>query len=349
MKRITYISHLTPDVDSKALEHIGDVSVRNNRKLQVTGTLVYAAGIFFQIIEGEDATLDALYQRIAQDTRHYGVMCLRTEYNISERLFPDWAMQTINLDASQDAVIWPFKALLQRLGEAYHIVHQYTPPTVAEMLNDGLNPLQVAPHRSEKVILFADMLAFSSLAEQLPVEQVTELVNRYLDICSTAVQQYQGDVSKYIGDCVMAHFETTQADAAIAAALSILEQLAEARQGADVNDPASVLYSGIGLAAGMVMEGNFGSRSKVDYTIIGDAVNSASRVEGLTRQCGYPLLFSDDVKRLCRQTHGFIEAGQFQVKGRTSVVPVFSLHRQLFDAHHMTNASARIAAYLQRR
>ncbi len=347
MKRITYISHPSPDLSGADIQAIAEVSARNNRELGVSGVLISAAGIFFQIIEGEETILDRLYRRIASDARHSDVICLQTEHDISQRLFPDWSMRTINLDEDYGAVSRAFKSLLQRLGEAYRIINKYTPPAVSGFLDAGLNPLEIPPQRREKIILFADIVAFSTLTENLPVEQVAELVNRYLNLCTQVISQHQGEVTKYIGDCVMAYFGPGQADNALRASLEILRQLQALRASAPPASALGVLYSGIGLAAGSVMEGNFGASLKVDYTVIGDAVNTASRLEALTRHAGHPLLFSAEVKALCQENQAFVEAGRYRLKGKAGEVSVFSLDHPLTTREQGRLGRERLQAYLE--
>jgi adenylate cyclase len=324
MKRITYISQLTPGVTAQDINAIAAVSVRNNQRLGVTGVLLYTAGIFFQIIEGEAATLDALYTKIAADPRHADVICLHSE-NMSARLYPHWDMHTINLDQADDPLTRPFKALLQHLGQTHQIIQKYTQPAVTQLLESGVNPLLIPARTCEKIILFSDIVGFSRLSEDLPVTEVAALVNCYLDIVSQCISAYGGEVSKYIGDSVMAYFSPAQADAALQAGREIIQRLSAQRAQAPAGSAFAQLSSGVGLAAGTVLEGNFGSALKMDYTIIGDAVNIAARLESLTRHLGYPVLLSRAVMLYCVKPWPFIPVGRHPLKGKNVEVDVFGI------------------------
>lgn len=328
MKRITYISKIAEPLTDAQVHDIGTISACNNQALGVTGVLVSTAGIFFQIIEGEELAVDPLYRKIVLDPRHADIFCLNTEY-VTERLFPDWAMQVVNLDTDEDVLIRPFRALLQHLGQTHQIIQKYTQPAVTRRLETGLNPLSISPHASHKIILFSDIVGFSKLSERLPVAQVAELVNRFLEICSVCVDEHGGEVTKYIGDCVMALFDPDQADQALHGSLAILRQLAGLRATAQQDEPFALLHGGIGLAAGMVLEGNLGSSVKMDYTVLGDAVNTASRLESLTRSLGIPLLFSAAVKECCQEDWPFHYVGTQTLKGKEDRVEVLSLRHPL--------------------
>ncbi len=219
MKRLTYISRLAFPLSEKEIEEIGVISAKNNQKDNITGVLIYFNELFFQIIEGDENKIDLLYEKIKHDNRHTDILCLKAEYNISERLFPDWSMKTINLDKSTDILIRPIKILLQNVMESHGIIEKYTQPAVLKILNQGINPLTVPIHKAEKIILFGDIVSFSTLSEALPVEKIAMLINHYLDICSRVITLNRGEVTKFIGDCVMAYFNSEYADNAIQAAL----------------------------------------------------------------------------------------------------------------------------------
>jgi len=290
MKRLTYISRAAANLTTQELDKIAEISIAKNQAAGITGVLLYLNGIFFQILEGESEIIDQLYVKIIKDQRHDSVLCLKTEQNIQQRLFPDWAMKTVNLEQQTEILLQPVKSLLQTIVESHGILEQYTQPAVMRIIRSGINPLTVLPHTIEKIIFFSDIVAFSTFAEKLPVQQVVDLVNQYLEICAQIISNAQGEVIKFIGDCVMASFTIEQADMAITASLNILQHLRHLRQQLNHNEPLSLLHTGIGLSCGNVIEGNMGSQVKMDYTLLGDAVNIAARLETLTRQLPYSLI-----------------------------------------------------------
>jgi len=158
---------------------------------------------------------------------------------------------------------------------------------------------------------------------------VVFLADYYLSICSKLITEAGGEVTKFIGDCVMAYFDGDQGDAAIQAGLDILLEVAMLRGYAGEDSPLKVLYTGIGIAKGVVIEGNLGSQVKKDYTIIGDAVNGASRLEALTRDLPRSLVFSQGVKNSTNKAWDFVHLGSYPLKGKASPTEVHSIDREI--------------------
>jgi len=329
MKRFTYISKVAQEVTLSEIEQIGEISTQNNQRDDITGVLIYLNGFFFQIIEGKEQILDKLYAKILVDNRHTDILCLKTEYHITQRQFPNWGMETIILDQHNDILIQPIKTLLQTVTESHRILEKYTQPSVFRIIHNGINPLTVSPQLVERIIFFSDILAFSTFTEKLPVTEVVKLVNHYFTLCNQIITAHGGEVIKFIGDCVMASFTPQQADAAIAASLEILTALQQQREQASTDNPLRLLYSGIGLSSGEVIEGNFGSMVKMDYTLLGDAVNVASRLEALTRNLPYSLALTNEVKQHARKSWSFINLGLHHAKGKQNLIEVYSINQSI--------------------
>lgn len=327
MKRLTYTSKLTAPLSEHDIEEIGRISKRNNQKQGITGVLIYFSGFFFQIIEGDEVRIDRLYEKIGQDRRHTDILCLKAEVPVEERLFPNWSMDVINLDQNTDALLYPVKILLHTITESQGIIERYTQPAVLKILNSGLNPLTVPARKVEKIILFADIVAFSAISEHLPVEQIALMINRYLEISSEIITTMGGEVTKYIGDCVMAYFAPDLADQALHACLRILRDLKNARESAEKSSPIRLLYCGFGLSQGIVIEGNMGSAIKTDYTILGDPVNTAARLEALTRTVKKAIVLSEQVKNSTRAAWNFVSLGTHDLKGKEK-------HAELYYPDH---------------
>jgi adenylate cyclase len=327
MKRLTYISRQTTSLTAVELEELGATAVAHNSQNDITGALIYVRGLFFQIIEGDEAQIDQLYYKIRRDPRHKNVLCLKTEYEVTQRLFPEWSMRIINLDESNSEVMWPIRILLQNVMESQAIINQYTQPTILKILNEGINPLTTPIRKVERIVLFTDIAGFSALTEAQPIDDIIRLLNYYLDVCSRCITAQGGEVTKFIGDSVMAYFALELADQAIQACLDIQATIRadqEARE-SEVGSLLCELRCGFGLSCGEVLEGNIGSAIKKDYTIIGDAVNMASRLESLTRQLGHEVLFSEEVKSRTTRPWPFISLGSHLLKGKTQPVELFSI------------------------
>ena len=331
MKRIIYISTVNRHLTDEEIETIGQVSARNNRVAGITGVLVSVHDYFFQVLEGDEDAIAKAVERIRLDPRHRDMHILKTENGISERLFPQWSMRTIPLAGSGDVILQAICDMLQNLAQSHRVIERYTQPRVLKFLTDGINPLTVPPRKLEKIVLFSDMVGFSYLSDLFPVEQVADVVNAFLEVCSTTIAKYGGVVAKYVGDCAIAHFEQGQADEAIAACLEVLRRVGEMRGKTHDRHLMKFLYCGFGVAAGTVIEGNFGSSVKMDYTVLGGTVNMAARLQALTRDIAKPMALSESVMRGALRPWPFVHVGDFHLKGFGHSCPVFSLDDLLLD------------------
>jgi len=116
IKRIKYVSRFESPLSAQAIEEIGEQSKRNNERLDLTGLLMASGGMFYQVLEGPPQAVDDVYGRIVTDGRHTDLLLLSSEDNV-ERMFPDWSMETINLDAESHVRLFPLKALIKAVFE----------------------------------------------------------------------------------------------------------------------------------------------------------------------------------------------------------------------------------------
>ncbi len=331
MKRIMYISTATRRLSGEEIDEIGRISSRNNATVGITGVLFSAHEFFFQILEGEEEPVDRVLMRIRNDPRHRDLLILKCEHDIAERLFSKWSMRTIRLSSSNDVILQAIRIMLENITESHRIIERYTQPSVLKFITEGINPLGVPVKKTEQIILFGDIVAFSYLSQKFPVEEVADLVSQFLEVCSGRVVENGGQVSKYVGDCVMAHFQPDAADDAIAACLGTLKDIHALRSTADRGRLMRFLYCGFGLTKGPVIEGNIGSSIKMDYTVLGDMVNLAARLEGLTRSIGKAIALSESVREACTRPWNFVAMGNFQLKGQSRASPIYSLDDAIVD------------------
>ena len=165
----------------------------------------------------------------------------------------------------------------------------YLDPGQVKRLQEDPSLLKLGGEKRYCTFLFTDVRGFTVLSETKPPEEVTAIMNKALTIQAKAVQEHGGMVDKYIGDAMMAIFNAPidlakHEEAAIKAALQIKHEMQEAELGIDI---------GIGINAGEAVLGNMGSDSRFDYTAIGDAVNTASRLESATKEVGVDLLIGE--------------------------------------------------------
>ena len=349
MKRITYISSLKEKLSLSEIELIGQQARIKNEVVGITGILIYFDNLFFQIIEGGEDEIDALFMLIKSDHRHQNLLCLKADVDVNTRYFPEWSMKVINLDQRTDELTLPIKLLLQALIDSHHVIEKYTQSSILKTISEGINPLLLQPKQVERIIIFGDIISYSTLSEQLSIEDVFLVLNSYFEVCTRIITKKGGEVNKFIGDGLMAYFNGNDADKAIEACLEILEELEQVRKHAPDNSPLSLLYSGYGIAKGNVIEGNMGSDIKMDYTIIGDAVNTASRLESHTRIIEKSIVISELVKSCCKKDWDFVRMGQFYLKGRREHTAVYTLKNNLVDNFKDSeDLEVRIGEYVER-
>jgi class 3 adenylate cyclase len=197
-----------------------------------------------------------------------------------------------------------------------------SPPVLSEILSGRLQP-QLGGERREICLLFSDIRGFTTLSESLPPEEVTRLLDRYFGRMVRAIHAHGGTLDKFMGDGIMSFFGAPQASAApcddaFAAARDMLGELAALNAELAAEDRPE-LHIGIGLNFGAAVVGYIGAADRHEYTAIGDAVNIASRIEGLTKEAGYPLLASRVVYDRLARREQLVPLGEMAVKGRAAV------------------------------
>ncbi len=329
MKRLIYMSSFARSISEQEIAVLGkEANMRNNAR-GITGVLLCLGETFFQILEGDDYIIDNLFESIKKDPRHKDVVCLINEDRVRDRLFPGRYMHTVNLNVKDDMLFQPVKVLLQQLMQSHRIIGKYTQPAVVNKMLQGFDPLTLVPQRTMKAVFFADIKGFSAISQRYPVDDAIRLINLYLQIVTSTIMLHEGEVTKYIGDCVMAHFDADHVDHALRAAVCLQEQLAEIRANAPADAPEGQLAAGIGIDYGEVIQGNVGSAIKMDYTLLGNAVNRAQGLERLTRVLPASCIFSEEVKNAATEPWKFVHLGSRPIKGNEKPADLFSLDNPL--------------------
>jgi hypothetical protein len=122
MKRIKYASRYSKPLDEQQLEDLGQQAAAKNAGLEVTGVLMASGGLFYQVIEGPAEAVDGIFAAIAGDERHTDVLVLDVEDGVTSRLFPDWSMKTVDLDAASHLRLMPLKFMMQAVYEQRQLV-----------------------------------------------------------------------------------------------------------------------------------------------------------------------------------------------------------------------------------
>jgi class 3 adenylate cyclase len=178
-----------------------------------------------------------------------------------------------------------------------------------------------AEERRLLTILFTDIVGSTALAEQLDPEEWRRTVAAFHAAAGGAITAHGGTIAQYLGDGLLAFFGAEQAgehdpENAVRAALDLQVAVAALPP---VGPQAARLLARAGLHTGLVVVGAVGSEQRAEYTIVGDPVNLASRIEGLTKKLGYPLVVSREVFEELVEREQFTALGEHPVKGRSSV------------------------------
>lgn len=176
----------------------------------------------------------------------------------------------------------------------------------------------------EMTVLFSDIRSFTTLSEQLTPKENFNLLNQYLNVVSPTIRQNQGFIDKYIGDAVMAIFPDSPQHA-VEAGIAMLKALREYNELFRIGmDPIRI---GVGIHSGLLMLGTVGEERRMEGTVISDAVNLASRLEGLTKKFGSGILISEQVYQAVQGANKFHTRylGRVRVKGKKESVKVYEV------------------------
>lgn len=211
---------------------------------------------------------------------------------------------------------------------------KYMDTRVVDQLINAPERLDLEGSRQEMTVAFSDMQGFTNLGERLTPTALVNLINRYLTTVSEAIRLQGGVIDKYIGDAIMAYWGppfTSPEDHAARACNAALDELVRFREFADAL-PEIVGVHGlppvglrIGIASGDVVVGSIGSESARAYTLIGDRVNLAARIEKATRLYDVPILISERTAALAADVIEVREIDTIQVRGKSEPQRVFEL------------------------
>jgi class 3 adenylate cyclase len=185
-------------------------------------------------------------------------------------------------------------------------------------------------------VLFSDVRSFTSISEKMRPDEIVESLNQYFGRMVEIIMGRGGLVDKYIGDAIMAYFGAPlhHEDDAVQSVMAGLEMLDGLREfnAWQISKGRSPWHTGIGINYGGVTVGNIGSEKKMDYTLIGDMVNLASRLESLTKMYHAPLIVSQSVQRKIGDAARSRLLDKVAVKGRSTGWGIYEVRRSLTDA-----------------
>lgn len=229
----------------------------------------------------------------------------------------------------------PILALLatRQRQQLFKHFQDYVPRAVVEQLARQGNQHGIQPQRRDMTVMFMDIRGFTSIAETLTPAQLSELMTQVLSPVTRIIHEHGGTIDKYMGDAVMAFWgaplpQADHAERAIHTAQAIREILKPLNQQLR-QEGFPAIRVGIGINSGIMTVGNMGSDFRVSYTVIGDAVNIASRLEGLTKKYTTDILIGGaTIEKLNSNNNCYQYLGVSSLKGRSEPVELYTLPEQ---------------------
>jgi adenylate cyclase len=222
---------------------------------------------------------------------------------------------------------------------------QYISPALVEQLAQSPEKLKLGGEEREMTIMFSDVRGFTSISESYKHDPqgLTALMNRFLTPLTDAILARKGTIDKYMGDAIMAFWNAPLDDKehqvnACNAALDMLEKIdelnkereIEAQHGGHVYIPINV---GVGLNTGVCVVGNMGSNLRFDYSVLGDSVNLASRLEGQSKEYGFPIIAGSKTALAAKDKFAILELDFIMVKGKKEPEVIYAIAGREDVAH----------------
>lgn len=216
---------------------------------------------------------------------------------------------------------------------------KFVNPEIAEKAMKG--EIKLGGERKIATIFFSDIRSFTAISEKLEPEEVVEFLNEYMTIMVRIISEHMGIVDKFIGDAIMAVWgvpESKGNDAlnAVNATIEMRRALLDFNKGRG-SAKKPIIKIGCGLNTGPVLAGQIGSEDRLDYTVIGDAVNLASRVEALNKPFGTDILISQDTYNVVKEYFDCEPMQKIKVKGKSQPQQIYAVLRKKSDKNGPKN------------
>ena len=227
---------------------------------------------------------------------------------------------------------------------------QYLTPAMVEKLAQSSESLVLGGERKEMTFLFSDIRGFTAISEkyQKDPEGLTDLINQVLTVLSNEILATEGTIDKYMGDCIMAFWnaptdQPDHRDRALQAAFAMQKALTNLNLDLERSEQ-DMLSVGIGINSGQCIVGNMGSEDRFDYTVLGDAVNLASRLEGQCSHYGFEMILGEETAKTL-QGHQIVELDMLAVKGKTEPVKIYTALENLNDSNFIKDHNQFLSFY----
>ncbi len=256
---------------------------------------------------------------------------VRVEYDDEIGYLATWFNRMVeDLEVAYNQIKeYAYKSVLAKTSEerVRHIFQKYVPAEIIDQVLKTKGEQLLVGKKQYATILFSDIRSFTSIAERLTAEELVNSLNTYFNIMVSIIIEHKGIIDKFIGDAIMSIFgapvlHEDDPIQAVLTGLSMLEGLKSfnKKQTLSAKPPFRI---GIGINTGEVVIGNIGSQQKLDYTCIGDTVNLASRLEGLTKLYGTEIIISEYTYEEAKEQIMARELDSVKVKGKDKPVKIY--------------------------
>ncbi len=218
-------------------------------------------------------------------------------------------------------IAWNRVQIISLKDKIHKLFGEYVDSTV----RDKILSKNALSERKKATILFSDIRGFTTLSETYTPEEITELLNQYFSVWDKQVKIYRGIIDKFIGDAVMIIFEKEQD--AVLCAESVLHHMPQLHKELQVNKLPAITI-GIGIHTGTVIAGTIGSASRKNYTVIGDTVNIASRLEGLCKKYHQELIISETTYAKLTAKKTFSRLTKVILRGKKKSITIYGLKKK---------------------
>ena len=266
----------------------------------------------------------------------------------SKMIITDWSYIAIAITIVWSHLIYNNFARENRLKlQIKKQFEHYLEPKMVKKLQQNPDLLKLGGETKELTFLFCDIRGFTPLSEkyQKNPAELTKVINRFLTPMTEIIMRNGGTIDKYMGDCIMAFWNAPidtpkHKELAITSALEMMDKLDYLNNMNGFGDQNKINI-GIGINTGKCIVGNMGSKQRFDYSVIGDPVNLASRLEGVSKNYDATLVVGEDTYRDISTLYNFKLLDEVQVKGKSNKVSIYTIERENRLRHNKSNTNIR--------
>jgi adenylate cyclase len=252
----------------------------------------------------------------------------------SKMIITDWSYIAIAMTIVWTHLIYNNFARENRLKlQIKKQFEHYLEPKMVKKLQKNPNLLKLGGETKELTFLFCDIRGFTPLSEKYKSNpaDLTRVINKFLTPMTDIIMKNNGTIDKYMGDCIMAFWNApidtaNHKELAINSALQMIDKLKELNNNNGFGDNNNINI-GIGINTGKCIVGNMGSEQRFDYSVIGDSVNLASRLEGVSKNYDATLVVGEDTYKDISTLYNFKKLDEVTVKGKSNKVTIYTIEK----------------------